>query len=578
MKPAEQVDQEWEAAARLKRNQIRAGILLGLGLLIHFLLLQWGSYQKSYDAYTHIFFSSHWLNSWWNDFEPRWYTGFSIFTYPPFSHQLVALAAKGIGLEPAYKVMQTLALAGMTLGMYRYTRIWFSHSVALVAAVLCLYLPSLAMTVHLFGQYPNTVSLALVFNLLPYVDRWLKQGDWRDLLKGELLLIPAAFTSLFANFLGIFFFALPILVFHILYAWRERNLQRGGQLILLICLGIITLFGCLAPFFNYMQGHPFEQMQIPHASRDNVLLFNMDNYFMFYGLYGPYLLLLPAVLAYIFWQRKYWSFVFPILSLALFSTGGATELNRVLLGSLFDILTFDRFSFWITLLLIPLSAKMLLHGWELLRQYLPSRAWLYALGSLGFLIYFAFFALNALSFAWKPLPEKLDLEPIIAVLEQDRFQDFHYLTLGIGGNNLSALSTYLPNRSIDGNYNFARRIPELNQAPIALLDDTKYYGDPAIDSLAKLILDPNKYHLKTILLKDQYYTPLLKATSWIKIQDLDQGLEIWQSQLPVTPFPTDPVEKAPDWALWLWALPACASFLIYLLYLLGERTKQVWAL
>lgn len=565
-----------QASETSTRTPASIWLLLGGGLLLHFILLQAGSYQKSYDAYTHIFFASHWLDSWWNDFEPRWYTGFSVFTYPPFSHQLVAGSAKLIGLEPAFKLMQVLALAGMSLGMYRYTRIWFTHSVALLAAILCLFLPSLAMTVHLFGQFPNTVSLALVFHLLPYVDRWLKQGDWRDLLRGELLLIPAALTSLFANFLGIFFFALPILIVHILASWRARNARLAGQLVLLTLLGIGTLFGCLSPFFHYMQGHPFEQMQIPHASRDNVLLLNMDNYFMFYGLYGPYLLLLPAVLGYIFWQRKHWGFVFPILLLTLLSTGGTTPLNRLLLGSLFDVLTFDRFSFWLTLLLIPLSAKLLAYSWQVLSQRLPSRAWLYTLASLSSGVYLGFFAINALSFCWRPLPEKLDLAPVIAVLQAERFQNTHYLTLGIGGNNLSALSTYLPNHSIDGNYNFARRIPELNQAPIALLDDTKYYGKPAIESLAKLILDPNKYHLKTILLKDQYYTPLLKSASWVKIQQLDQGLEIWQSLLDVTPIPDPAPDPAPDWALWLWGIPACASFMGFLLWLAYDYRRVVF--
>ncbi len=530
-----------------------------VGLGIHGLALGLGSYQKTYDAYTHLFFASHWLNSWWEAFEPRWYTGFSVFTYPPFAHQLVALPAKWLGLEPAYLGVQMLCLGALVTGMYRYTRIWFEPAVARLSALLLLFSPALTMTLHLFGQYPNLVSLALTLHLLAFVDIFLQSEPaahkrWQALLLAECLLMATAFTSLFANFMGVFFFALPLLIKH----WRREVWHR---LLFLVTLGAGTLLACLSPFFAYMREHPLSQVQIPHGSRDNVLAWVPLNYFTFYGLYGVMLPVLGLWLFYAFKTRQHRAFVFPVLFLLLLSTGGATPINAWLLGPLFDVLTFDRFAFWNSLLALPVVADLLWRTYHTLSQQRGRRLLAGAGATLLLGLYLTGFVVNLTAFRWHALPPVLDLAPVQAVLQRPDYAQRRYLTLGLGGHNVSALSMKHPAETLDGNYNFGRRIPELNQAPIALLDDAKYYGEPGIDALAKVLLDPRKYGLKVVFLRDQYYTPLLEASGWHLVEHLSQGVDVWEAGLdiaPRSPYAVSPWHR--PWAQWIWSVMPLSSF------------------
>lgn len=536
-------------------------IPLCVGLIFHMVALLWGSYRHSYDVYTHLFFASHWLHSWWEAFEPRWYTGFSVFTYPPFAHQLVALPARVWGIEPAYLGVQSLCLVALVTGMYRYARIWCEPQVARLAALLLLFSPALTMTLHLFGQYPNLVSLALTLHLLAFVDVFLQQTPqknerWQALILAECLLMATAFTSLFANFMGVFFFALPLLVKH----WRREIWMR---LVFLVTLGAGTLLACLSPFFAYMRDHPLSQMKIPHGSRGNVLLWEPLNYFTFYGLYWIMLPLLALWLVYAFKTRRHLAFVFPVLFLFLLSTGGATPFNAWLLGPLFDVLTFDRFAFWNSLLCLPVVAEMLWRSGTFLRE----KNWR-LVGGLGLgaltAVYFIGFLLNLTAFRWHALPPVLNLEPVKAVLQRPEYQQRRYLTLGLGGNNVSALSMAHTAETLDGNYNFGRRIPELNQAPIALLDDAKYYGEAGIDALAKVLLDPQKYGLQVLFLRDQYYTPLLEASGWQRIERLSQGIDVWDSGVLIAPYPPYTLSAwHRPWAQWVWSVMPLSSFAFF---------------
>lgn len=539
--------------------------LCGLILLVHLGLLLAGSWQRSYDAWTHLFLASHWQQSWWNDFEPRWYGGFSVFTYPPLAHQTLALPAFFIGLGPAFVLMQTLMLAALGLGLWRYSRIWFDETTAWLATVLGLSLPSLAMTVHLFGQYPNTLSLALVLNLLPWVARWLDGGPVRELIKAELLLLPAALTSLFTNFLGTVMFALPVLI----ACWQrsaEPLRSKLSKLALLLGLGIATQAGSLWPLWIYLRQAPLTQTRIPHASRGNVLI-AADSYFTFYGLYGPTLLLLLPLLLWLL-RRRRWDFLLPALVLLLLSSGGATPLNRLLLGRLFDVLTFDRFAFWNSLLLLPPLAAMLL-GLRRLRPPLDAGLSL-AIGGLwlcGFLV-------NGFSPFWKPLPATIDPAPLLQRLNQADMRQVRFLSLGLGGNQLAALTSFSPTATIDGNYNFARRLPALNQAPIALLDEAKYYGDEGIEALSKFLRDPQPYHLRWVLLKDLYYTPLLQASGWTLQTSLGQGLQLWETRLPIAPIPPRPRPDRPQPAQLYWGVMPWLPLLLLGLWLSPAGSRR----
>ncbi|NNF21941.1 MAG: hypothetical protein HKN67_08360, partial [Saprospiraceae bacterium] len=42
------------------------------------------TFESTYDAYVHIFFADHYAENWFSTWDQRWYTGFTITSYPPF--------------------------------------------------------------------------------------------------------------------------------------------------------------------------------------------------------------------------------------------------------------------------------------------------------------------------------------------------------------------------------------------------------------------------------------------------------------------------------------------------------------
>ena len=100
-------------------------VLLALAVHGPLLLLQLPA--NSYDANTHIFFAAHYAKSWFNPWNENWFAGFSQTTYPPLTHQWIALFSHLMGLTMAYMVVQLIVVLLLTVGVYRYSRLWVNE-------------------------------------------------------------------------------------------------------------------------------------------------------------------------------------------------------------------------------------------------------------------------------------------------------------------------------------------------------------------------------------------------------------------------------------------------------------------
>ena len=80
----------------------RVRLAAWLAFALHGILILTARYRLSYDAYDHMFFGDHYRLDWWSLWEPRWYTGFEIVSYPPLIHQLIAIFIPAIGFDAAY--------------------------------------------------------------------------------------------------------------------------------------------------------------------------------------------------------------------------------------------------------------------------------------------------------------------------------------------------------------------------------------------------------------------------------------------------------------------------------------------
>ena len=75
------------------REEREAGVFilllaLGAALLFHGGLSAF-THGNTYDAYIHMFFADSYNRSWFDTWEPRWYTGFSTTSYPPGTHMIM---------------------------------------------------------------------------------------------------------------------------------------------------------------------------------------------------------------------------------------------------------------------------------------------------------------------------------------------------------------------------------------------------------------------------------------------------------------------------------------------------------
>jgi len=547
-----------------------------VALAVHGPLLLMQLPAGSFDANFHMFFASHYLHHWFNPWNEKWFAGFSQTTYPPLTHQWIALLSNVVGLKMGYMLVQLLAVLLLPVGVFRFARIFVEDRAASYAALGTVFLGALAFLVYQAGQLATVASAALYLNALPYFYEWMTEAKARSLVKGVAVSLAAAAAHHVTLIFGVLFFVGPVLWTAVLDAREERVAGSvGGVLSRAAVFGGIVVAGVgivLLPYWLALIQHPIHQMPIPHDSRANFLLNSTTaiNYFVIP--YGALILALPFILLRGAASRR----LIPLLSgfwLAfIFGLGGTTPLPRWLLGRAYEILTFERFTFWATLLAMPIVGLLAM---ELLDRFHTRAAVglaLASVGTLGMALYWL--TVNP----YRP-SGATNVEPVIAFLNRDGHDAFRYVTLGFG-SELARVSTYTTAGSVDGDYNSARLLPEMTHYGSAQLTNSKFYGSAGMAALRAMLEHANRYGLKYVFVHDSYYEPLLTFVGWRKIETFNNGdITAWSKDdiAPAHRIESDAVPSA--WQGLLWGiLPIGVSFLaIFLELLLPEKHRVAYA-
>lgn len=561
----------------------RLVILAMLGsLAFHGGLLWAGSYRGTYDAYVHIFFADHYARAWWDLWEPRWYTGFTMVSYPPLTHQLTALISKAASLPTGFIVVMVTASVTTTLGVYRFSRLWVDHRPATYAALLAVFSSSIAETVHVFGQLPTMFVMGVMLNALPFVWYWADKGTLRDLLRGWALLMVAAAGHHVTTLFGMVFFSGPILTTVLLRKFRTPHPQESDIIFKRLSIKILWrlalrrvrrvlpafvrcgIFGVglimilvitVLPYWLWSRSDPITQITIPHASRDSFLVNQPAGFMFFLVPWGVLLLVLPYAI-YKGFSSPSWILASSLALLSLLGTGGTTPIPAFLLRAAFYILTLDRFTFWATIVILPFAGQFvesLLHGrlgnWIAGHFGTGWRFGLVGLFGLG-MVGFALFTANLTQFRrFQPAP--VDMQPIVEFLAKDNHDHWRYLTLGFG-DQMAWLSAQTPALNVEGNYHSARRLPELTSTPIERLDGAKFTNIPGLGSLQQFLTNPQRYSLKYVFVNDDFYEPLLYFAGWHKLSQLENDVQVWE-RADVPPLPAAiPVQVYPTWQRLMW--------------------------
>lgn len=513
------------------------GVILLLVLAVHGPLLLMQLPASSYDANTHMFFAAHYARHWFSPWNPKWYGGFSQTTYPPLVHQWIALFSHALGLNLAYMFVQLLVILLLPIGVLRYAQLWVDERSAGYAALGSIFLGSLAMLVYQSGQLPTTCSAALTMNALPYCYQWVRRARASALLKAVLICTVAGAAHHVTLLFGMILFALPVLWLAVLDRKSDRDRAsipgEFSRAIGFLAMTAITVGLVLLPYWVQLVHNPIRQMPIPHASRDNYILHPASGVnFWIIPMAG-----LILVLPFIFWrgtaERRLRPLFFGFFLTTLLGLGGTTPVAPLLLGRAFYVLTFERFTFWATLMALPFAG---LWAAELIDRYgrkMIPIAWTVAVGS---------FAIGVAWTYYRPINvSPFQVDQVVSFLNRDDHSKFRYLTLGFG-NRFSKVATYAKAGSVDGDYNSARLLPELTQYGVGQLYNSKYFGLAGIQSLRTMLKHANQYGLKYIFVRDRYYEPLLAFAGWRQAESYDNGnVTLWtKDDVP----PAHPVESS----------------------------------
>jgi len=543
-----------------------------VALAVHGPLLLMQLPAGSFDTNFHIFLASHYAHHWFNPWNEKWFAGFSQTTYPPLTHQWIALVSNVAGLKMAYMLVQLVAVLLLPVGVYRFARIWVEERAASYAALGTVFLGSLAFLTYQAGQLATITSVALYLNALPYFYEWSTEGSGRSLLKGLAVTLAAAAAHHVTLIFGAVFFAGPVLWIACADARSGRTRGELGSVVgRAVFFGVFAAVGVglvLLPYWLTLIQHPIHQMPIPHDSRSNFLLHSITaiNYFVIP--YGALIIALPFIV----WRGASVGRLRPLLVgfwLALiFGLGGTTPLPRWLLGRAFEILTFERFTFWATLLAMPIVGLLAI---QLLDRFRAKGAVALSLAAV---------ATIGAALAWltaNPYRSTgtANVDPVINFLNRDGHDTYRYLTLGFG-SELSKVSTYTDASSVDGDYNSARLLPEMTHYGSAQLTNSKFYGTAGMASLRAMLEHANRYGLKYIFVHDPYYEPLLTFVGWRKTETFDNGEITEWSKDDVPPahrIQSDAIP--PAWMGLLWGtLPMGVSILaIFLVLVLPARKR-----
>lgn len=541
-------------------NRVRVATLLALGL--HGILILTARYRLSYDAYNHMFFGDHYLRDWWSLWEARWYTGFEVISYPPLVHQLIGLFGHVIGVDAAFALVLWAVLAAYPLAVYLFSRIFVARVAAGYAAIGAALLPSLYLTAHVFGQLPTlTATLLALFGAVALAD-FLRHGG---------VLTGALTVSLFATVMATHHATLLFLpwlvgavVIKILF---DEEINKS------IILPRLVIFTPLAALAGWLVTFPFWgwgaqqtlQTTIDHASRHNYFRDPFAAVLFFLPMYGLLIPLVPLAL-WIGLHRRFWGIALAFLILFLLGLGDTTPLPRLFFGPGWAWLTYDRFAFWASLLLLVffgaaavMARRKLSFGPNPLLPSLAGKgvspqgtgvrfrtAKLARLRySRVFLISMTFVALLiGLIPTWLPTqPRQLDMQPIVDFLAEDGRSQYRYLTFGFG-DQLAYLSRLTDATTIDGSYHTARNLPELRASGLGQID-TAYWIPAGLAALDPVLQKSGEHGVRWGFVNLRFFVPALLRNGWRPFLTLSNGVTVWENPVASFPPPVEPPAEKP---------------------------------
>ncbi len=551
----------------MQRTNILLILALFIGVAFHGSSIFF-TLETTYDALIHLFFADHYAQSWFEPWDYRWYTGFTVHAYPPLVHQSIAILSYIGGLKFG---MFTVAMIGVILfitGAYRFGLLMTGNrKIAGYTALLAVFSSTFIETLHIFGQLPSIIGLSVLLHSLPEIYLWVKTGKLRYFATSLSLIAVTVTSHHVTPIFGMVFFIFPLLGMAIMDASKDRVLNHKAITLKVFLIqfkklfwrivafgfsSLVLIIGCILPYWINTKKNPITQVPIPHGSRDNFLEVTSSGLVFFLIPWGILLFILPYIL-YRYFSKRYLFFGLSFSMLTILGTGGTTPIPLKILGeTAFNILTLDRFTLWATIMALPIFGEFVYRMVEgdlkanLQERFGPVYHRFIGAGMAGGILLMVIFTMS-LNYFRPSQPQKIKMLPIVNFLSQDDHDHWRYLPLGFG-DQMAWLSAQTNAMTVDGNYHSARRLPELTTRAIERLENSKFRGVEGIGSLQQFLTVPEKYNLKYIFSNDKFYDPILYFCGWQRLQQLENGIMVWE-RLNIPPIPA--IISKDDVATWL---------------------------
>ena len=538
-------------------NPRRIAFAMWLALCFHGPLVLAGFYRYSYDAGVHEFFADHYLRSPFGLWDPRWFGGFSVSSYPPLVHQLIAAIGAVTGVEIAFGAVLLATLVALPFAVWRFAKLFVDPDVAGTTPSVSVVLPAVARTGHPVGQLPTLVALTLTLLLAAEWTRFVEHGE-RSTLLVVMALGGLAFTAHHAT--PVLF--MPVALLAAFVGGARRSDLRVRLRRALAAIAGIAFAGAVAalPFWIWEQIAP-HQVVIPHLSRANFLTDTDARSLFFWGMYG----VLPALALAGFRLSGPRARVLAAAAVPLFvlGLGGTTELPSLLFGPGWEWLTYDRFALWSSVLLLPLAGLAVHHAAR--DRRLAARSTVAAV----FVALAAFAAIDSATLLGT-LPRQHDLRPLAAFLNTDDRADWRYQTFGFG-DAATRLSYMTSATTIDGPYFTARAVPELQASGIGMLDYALWW-DPTGTRLRRALASADKYGIRWAFVAEPKYESYLFEAGFRRIASWVDGVEIWENATAPRVAPAARAFGAPDPLGVMWGtVPLTLLMTVILLVVVRQR-------
>jgi len=549
------------------------GWLLLLALAVHAPLLLFQLPAGSFDGNTHMFFADHYAHYWFNPWNEKWFAGFSQTTYPPLVHQLIALFSHVVGLTMAYMIVQALIILLLPIGVYRYSRLWVSERASLYAAIGSIFLGSVFQMVYQSGQINTTFASVMLLNSLPYFYVWVREGSGRAFWKGLAVFLVGCAGHHVSIIFSTPFFAIPVIWLSLIDRHEDRaDATLGGVIARTAIFAVLAIVGTLAVLYPYWVGlyyNPIRQAPIYHESRANYILQTTLGMNFWVIPMGALIVAIP----FIFWKGLTDNRLRPLFLgwwfVAMIGLGGTTPFPKIVFGTrIWEIMTYERFTYWATLMALPfvgLIADALIerfHGKAI--AALSLAAVLSGAGALGWL------------YANPIQAGAFSITEVVNFLNRDDHAKYRYLTLGFG-MQLARVGVLANASSVDGDYNSARLLPELMAGGSAQLTNAKFF-DHGMEALRSMLQHADHYGLRYIFVRDRFYEPLLAFAGWRQAEVYDNGnVTLWtKDDVPPAHKITPPPHAVPtplESLLWGTLPMGTVVFALALLIAFPERRR-----